>query len=456
MSKVYMYGIDISTWQGNINLAPYKKQFVIIRAGFDLTTDNKAVRNMNECDRLGIPYGVYWYSYALNASQAVKEAEACLRVIKGRNIRVGVWLDMEDADHYKSKHGVTSASRISAICKAFCQTIEKAGYYTGIYASASWFGSKIVGCDMYDKWVASWGSNNGKLQNDTSGMGTLHQYTSKPLDKNVMYVPLSTYQSKAKPVKKKTVDELAKEVLDGKWGTGDERKKKLTAAGYDYDAVQARVNELLKPKKTVAQLAQEVIDGKWGTGKDREKRLTEAGYSYKDVQAKVNEILANKGTAKIMTACKEQSDWMRYYTYKWEPRPTIPKSKKKGTCVTYVACVLQRLGVLKSGQYIWMNGKGFGTGKVTGAINNKMDVKYMGNKTLSSLKSQLKQGDIIMVDDNKSGKKGDGGHIFILTGSWSGSNPYIWDNNTAKHGCKPLLYKGSRKALVRIRLKSFQ
>ena len=62
----------------------------------------------------------------------------------------------------------------------------------------------------------------------------------------------------------KTVDELAREVLAGKWGNGIERREKLTAAGYDYSAVQERVNELLqKPQKSVTELAKEVIQGKW-------------------------------------------------------------------------------------------------------------------------------------------------------------------------------------------------
>ena len=96
-------------------------------------------------------------------------------------------------------------------------------------------------------------------------------------------------------VAKKTIDEIAKEVIAGKWGSGDTRKKKLQAAGYDYDAVQKRVNELLTPKKkSIDELAQEVIDGKWGSGNTRKKRLTDAGYDYNLVQARVNEILSPK------------------------------------------------------------------------------------------------------------------------------------------------------------------
>jgi hypothetical protein len=93
--------------------------------------------------------------------------------------------------------------------------------------------------------------------------------------------------------KKKTVTEIAKEVIAGKWGSGDERKKKLTAAGYDYSKVQAKVNELMSKtkKKTVDELAKEVIAGKWGSGAERKKKLTAAGYDYSKVQAKVNELM---------------------------------------------------------------------------------------------------------------------------------------------------------------------
>jgi hypothetical protein len=101
---------------------------------------------------------------------------------------------------------------------------------------------------------------------------------------------------KPEPVKppRKTVDELAREVLAGKWGNGLERRQRLTAAGYDYDAVQARVNQSKAPqppRKTVDELAREVIAGKWGNGCERKRRLTQAGHDYDAVQARVNAIL---------------------------------------------------------------------------------------------------------------------------------------------------------------------
>ena len=143
---------------------------------------------------------------------------------------------------------------------------------------------------------------------------------------------------------------------------------------------------------------------------------------------------------------------MKKYTYKWEKKPTVAKSEKKGTCVTFVSCVLQRINYLDCGQALWHNGSGYGTGKVTGA-NDKMIIYYMNNKTLASLKNQLRPGDIVLLDDNKSGVSGSGGHIFILTGIWSGDNPYIWDNETASKGQKARLYSGNRKVLAIVRLK---
>ena len=90
----------------------------------------------------------------------------------------------------------------------------------------------------------------------------------------------------------KSIEELAKEVIAGKWGNGNERKNRLTEAGYDYDEIQNVVNALwTKPGKSIEELAKEVIAGKWGNGNERKNRLTEAGYNYGEIQSIVNEML---------------------------------------------------------------------------------------------------------------------------------------------------------------------
>lgn len=92
---------------------------------------------------------------------------------------------------------------------------------------------------------------------------------------------------------KKTITEVAREVLAGIWGDGDERKNALIHAGYDYGAVQAEVNRLLSeaPARPVKEIAWEVISGKWGYGDDRRNRLIAAGYDYDEVQRMVNRLL---------------------------------------------------------------------------------------------------------------------------------------------------------------------
>lgn len=99
------------------------------------------------------------------------------------------------------------------------------------------------------------------------------------------------------PVPKKSADEIAKEVIAGKWGNGAERKQKLTDAGYDYFVIQEAVNSKLnnvvpeKPKKSIDEIAIEVIRGDWGNGATRNQRLTDAGYDYSVIQKRVNELV---------------------------------------------------------------------------------------------------------------------------------------------------------------------
>ncbi|MBQ2657926.1 MAG: hypothetical protein IJF87_05100 [Erysipelotrichaceae bacterium] len=101
--------------------------------------------------------------------------------------------------------------------------------------------------------------------------------------------------AKSEAAKKAKIEELAKEVIEGKWGNGQERYDKLTAAGYNYDEVQGMVNDILHGvkdgKKDLEAVAKEVIQGKWGNGQERKDKLTAAGYNYSEVQALVNKLL---------------------------------------------------------------------------------------------------------------------------------------------------------------------
>lgn len=93
-----------------------------------------------------------------------------------------------------------------------------------------------------------------------------------------------------------STDTIAREVIAGKWGNGEERKRRLSEAGYIPDTVQLRVNQFLQGKgKFLDEVAREVIKGKWGNGEERTRRLTEANYNPIAVQKRVNEILHDVG-----------------------------------------------------------------------------------------------------------------------------------------------------------------
>ena len=145
-----------------------------------------------------------------------------------------------------------------------------------------------------------------------------------------------------------------------------------------------------------------------------------------------------------LEACKVQADWMKNAKYEYEKNPTVPKSKNKGTCVTYESCVLQRIGLIPSGQSLWHDE----SGKVYGA-NSNFTVIYPKNKTLSQLKNELRAGDIVMDGYGV----GSGSHVFILTGKWNGNKPVIWDNWSGQKGKGAYTYDRDRHVIAIVRPK---
>ncbi len=163
----YLTGIDVSAHQGKINWAEVKNSgidFAIIRCGYgqDIPSqdDTFFARNIAECERLGIPYGIYLYSYALTENDAYSEADHVLRLIKGHNPTFGIWIDIEDADGYKTRYGMPSNETLTNIASIFCDKIMQNGYKAGIYASCSWFSNQLSSpkLDNYNKWIAQWNS----------------------------------------------------------------------------------------------------------------------------------------------------------------------------------------------------------------------------------------------------------------------------------------------------------
>ena len=281
---VIAYGIDVSEHNKGINFATLhpRPSFVIVRASYGCVKDKCVDTFISQLDKLSIPYGVYVYSYATNIESAQKEARFLLDLISKWNVRVGVWYDMEDADGYKERKGVNTPSLITGMCKAFCSIVEDAGYYVGIYSSLSWFNSKILGLNQYDKWVAYWGTpNDGKKRTDASSMGSMQQYSSTngKLDVDCTFQDLSVYN--IHPKNQKSLDEYAVEVWEGKWGTGYNRVKALNATKYGYAKIQSRVEDY-------GRMARIVWKGLLGDGEERKRKLIALGYSPELVQRVVN------------------------------------------------------------------------------------------------------------------------------------------------------------------------
>lgn len=186
--EIYWEGIDVSSHNGKLDLTDYQNGFVIIRASWGTNEDTLAQRNMDLCEQLQIPYGVYVYSYAVDEEQLLSEADFVLDVIKGRNPALDVWFDIE-YDYYKESRIENWPNKeiITRYCDLFCDRIGKAGYKAGIYASEIWFDDYIDESLPYPKWIANWGPNDGKWNKNLKDRCVIHQYTSIPIDQNVFY-----------------------------------------------------------------------------------------------------------------------------------------------------------------------------------------------------------------------------------------------------------------------------
>ncbi len=157
-------GIDVCKWNGNIDWKAVKNsgvQFVIIRCGYRGSSEGQLIedplfrKNIQGAQSVGLRVGVYFYTQAVNEVEAVEEASMAINLIKGYNISFPVYLDVE-ASHGRGD-GISAAQRTANI-KAFCGTIQNAGYKAGVYANKTWFTSYINTPQLtnYKIWLAQY------------------------------------------------------------------------------------------------------------------------------------------------------------------------------------------------------------------------------------------------------------------------------------------------------------
>ena len=197
-------GIDVSEHQGRIDWDAVKASgidFAILRVGFGAPSfggrvDYQFNRNISECERLGIPYGVYVYSYAFDNQQAADEASMVIDCLSGHNPRLPVYYDLED----KTIIADGRQSGIASRAQTFCNKISSAGYKPGIYANLNWFNNiltdPVFKSGSWDHWIAQYNS-----QCHYTASYSFWQYTSRGkvsgisgnVDMNYAYVDVSLY-----------------------------------------------------------------------------------------------------------------------------------------------------------------------------------------------------------------------------------------------------------------------
>ena len=247
--------IDVSRHQGKINWKKLKGKIdgAIIRCGYgkDIASqdDERFKENVEACINLGIPFGVYLYSYAKTVASAKSEAAHVIRLLAPYKDKLSfpVYYDLEEAGTEK---GAVERAVV------FGDIIEAEGYWCGIYANQYWWNTILKdGLERFTKWVAKYSTNKPEI----NGEYDMWQYTSKgklegisgSVDMNICYKDFpAAIKGKAKEPKKDN-KAIAEEVLAGKWSVGIERKNKLTATGYDYKAIQSIVNDMLKDDEEV-------------------------------------------------------------------------------------------------------------------------------------------------------------------------------------------------------------
>lgn len=256
--NISIKGVDISFCQTGINYNDLKSgdvKFAIIRAGHSETVDRLLETHVKGCRDVGIDYGFYWYSGAKNVEEARCEAAACLKAIgKFPDPKYPVFFDGEENSIAVS----VGKTVMTDIALAFVEEIENGGYPAGIYTNPDWMENKydntrIIG--KTDVWLACW-TNNPAVHPHYDFGQTMWQWGIESykmdVDADVCFVdyPAKTAEWYAdhpgKSKDTKTVEQIAVEVLEGLWGNGEERKQRLTDAGYDYETVQAEVDRLIK------------------------------------------------------------------------------------------------------------------------------------------------------------------------------------------------------------------
>ena len=160
-------GMDISSFNGEIDWEKVKEQgigFVIIRCGYRgytsgaLVEDSCFVRNISEANKAGVKVGVYFFTQAVNEVEAVEEASMVITLCRDYRVDLPVFIDTETAAAGEGRADGLDVQTRTLVLRAFCETIESAGYRAGVYASKNWFHERVDDAQLTDylTWLAEY------------------------------------------------------------------------------------------------------------------------------------------------------------------------------------------------------------------------------------------------------------------------------------------------------------
>lgn len=253
-------GVDLSYCQKGIDYGKLKAagaEFAVIRAGFARTEDRLLEAHVNGCLAAGLNIGYYWYSYARSADEARREAAACVKAVSRFPApKLPVFFDAEE-DGIAASAG---RAGMTDMALEFMSEVEKGGYPAGLYVNPAWLENRYEKQRLLtsDIWLAHWTGSDSIPSRYDYGQVMWQWGTVKAggldVDADICFIDYparvaewyAKRRAEALPCTGARLDETAREVIAGKWGNGAERKRRLAEAGFDYRAVQARVNELLK------------------------------------------------------------------------------------------------------------------------------------------------------------------------------------------------------------------
>lgn len=302
-----MNGIDISNWQPRNITELVDYDFVIIKATEGTSYVSPACNDQyQKAKARGKLLGVYHFASGLDP---VAEANFFIDNVQGYIGEAILVLDWE----------ANAVNKGADYVRKFCNQVKaRTNVPPVIYGSASPIGAHgipAVAAEVNSGlWVAAYPNGNptgyrdepqllGSVIRQYASTGRLPGYNAN-LDLNRSVLSPEQWKAYAKGARdgnspapapapaRKSNEQLANEVIAGAWGNGEERKQRLSAAGYDPSAVQSLVNQKLggaPTKKSNEDIATEVIGGLWGNGQDRVARLQGAGYDPNAIQAIVNQ-----------------------------------------------------------------------------------------------------------------------------------------------------------------------